>query len=74
MNHETPMAQGPVDGRVGRQCSFCQERPRYQNECGWGYTKDLAEDWLLSCPRCCAEAGGAIREIADDGGAGECRY
>ena len=55
-----------------RQGAFCKETPHYPREQGWGYTKDLAEKWLLSCPRCCAEAGGAVREIANDGGAGAC--
>ena len=52
---------GPLDGK----CGFCGAVAHAGEE--WGYTKDLAQQWVLSCPRCCSESGGAVREIAANG-------
>lgn len=57
-------------GVTARPCEFCGGPV---DDSG-GYTKDFAGDWYLSCSRCCAESGGAVREISSDGKPGINRY
>jgi len=63
-----------LERRVGLVCSYCKSVLRYDNEQGWGYTKDLGEMWVMSCPICCAEAGGGVRDIDINGFPGNARY
>ena len=49
----------------GFTCAFCGKEINRDSEAearkaaqwnGWAYTKDLAEDWHVSCPRCIEES------------------